>query len=142
MIMLVLVFLWLAGLSLFDIRYRRVPVWLILLGGTTIVAAGIYGCVSGESNFAEFVWGMIPGAVLLLLAIGTQKAGWADGIVLMLLGGVLGFWQCILAAMLSLVMISVLSALLLVLKKADKGTRIPYIPFLTMGFTLCMMIGG
>lgn len=142
MIMLVLVFLWLAGLSLFDIRYRRVPVWLILLGGTTTVAAGIYGCVSGESNFAEFVWGMIPGAVLLLLAIGTQKAGWADGIVLMLLGGVLGFRQCILAAMLSLVMISVLSALLLVLKKADKGTRIPYIPFLTMGFTLCMMIGG
>lgn len=140
--MIIPMFLWMISLSLFDIRYRKVPVWLLLLGGTAAAAAGIYGGMSGENNFAEALWGMMPGAVLLLLAAGTRKAGWADGIVLMLLGSLLGFWQCMVTAMLSLVMISVLSALLLILKKAHKGTRIPYIPFLTMGYVLCVMIGG
>lgn len=139
---MVAMFLWLMVLSLYDIRYRRVPVWILILGGVITAAVGIYGCVSGEITFAEILWGMIPGAVLLLLALGTRKAGWADGIVLMLLGSVLGLRRCIAAAMLSLVMISVLSALLLILKKVHKGTRIPYVPFLTMGYVLWVMIGG
>lgn len=139
---MIAVFLWLMGLSIFDMRYRRVPVWLLLLGGMITAVVGIYGCVSGESDFAEYFLGMMPGAVLLLLAIGTQQAGRADGIVLMLLGSVLGLRQCILATVLSLVIISVLSALLFIFRKAHKGTRIPYVPFLTMSFALCTMTGG
>lgn len=134
--MLILLF-WLTGLSVFDIRYRKVPVWMVLLGGAVTVGAGICGCVQGENSVGALMGGLIPGTILLLLALATQKAGWVDGIVLMLLGSILGFWQCVLAAMLSLVMISALSVVLLVLKKVDKRTRIPYVPFLTMGFVLC-----
>lgn len=133
---------WLLGLSLFDIRYRSVPVWMVLSGGAVITGIGICGCVWGESDPAALLSGMIPGIVLLLLALGTRKAGWVDGIVLMLLGSILGFSQCILAAALSLLMISVLSAVLLIMKKADHGTTIPYIPFLTMSFVLCRLTGG
>lgn len=135
-------FLWLTGLSLFDIRYRKVPVWLLVLGGGIAVFFGIRDHTFGAGSFEEFLFGMIPGLILLLLALGTRMAGWADGIVLMLSGGILGFRQCILASMLSLILISILSALLLILKKVHKGTRIPYIPFLTMGLTLCMITGG
>lgn len=138
MIMLI----WLLGLSLFDIRYRSVPVWMVLSGGAVITGIGICRCVWGESDPAALLSGMIPGIVLLLLALGTRKAGWVDGIVLMLLGSILGFSQCILAAALSLLMISVLSAVLLIMKKADHGTTIPYIPFLTMSFVLCRLTGG
>lgn len=131
-----LLLFWLAGLSLFDIRYRSVPVWMVSLGGTVVVGAGIYGCIWGKGNPAACLAGMIPGAVLLLLALGTGKAGWVDGIVLMLMGSVLGLWICILAAMFSLVLISVLALVLLGLKRADSRTRIPYIPFLIIGFLL------
>lgn len=133
---------WLLGLNLFDIRYRRVPVWMVLSGGAAVMGNGICGCMWGERDFALLLSGMIPGTVLLLLAFGTRKVGWVDGIVLMLLGSVLGFTQCILAAMFSLVMISVFSAALLILKRADHGTTIPYIPFLTLGFVLCRLTGG
>lgn len=137
---MVALFLWLLVMSLFDIRYRKVPVWLLMTGGVAVAIVGIYGCVSGERGLAEFLLGMIPGLFLLLLAAGTRKAGWADGIVLIYLGSVMGLGQCIAAAMLSLVMISVWSILLLIMRKADKGTRIPYVPFLTMGYGLCVII--
>lgn len=135
-------FLWLAGLSLYDIRFRRVPVWLVLTGGMMIAGLGICGCISGGGGFLDCLWGMAPGAVLLLLAIGTRKAGWVDGIVLMLVGGILRLRQCILAAMTSLILISILSALLLVFRKAGRGTKIPYLPFLTVGVIICGITGG
>lgn len=139
---IILLFFWLTGLSLSDIRYRKVPVWMILLGGVAIVGIGVYGCVRNENGILPFFIGMVPGTALILLAVGTQKAGCADGIVLMLLGCILGFRECILTAILSLVMISALSAVLLILKKADIRTRIPYIPFLTIGFVICISGGG
>lgn len=134
--------LWLLGLSGYDIRYKRVPVWLVLLGGVAAAGSGIFQWVCLEGSPADFFMGMIPGAVLLLLALGTQKAGWADGVVLMFLGSVLGFRQCILAVMFSFILISVVSAVLMILKKVDKGTAVAYVPFLTIGFVLCEMIRG
>ena len=137
---MVALFLWLLVMSLSDIRYRKVPVWLLMTGGVIAAIIEIYGCVSGERGLAEILLGMIPGLFLLLMAAGTRKAGWADGIALMLLGSVMGLRQCVAAAMLSLIMISVWSIWLLILRKADKGTRIPYVPFLTMSYALCVII--
>ncbi|MCM1064631.1 MAG: prepilin peptidase [Eubacterium sp.] len=139
---MLLIFVWLLGSSMFDIRYRKVPVWTIIVGGVAAAGVGICKCLWGENNPADLLAGMIPGAILLLVALGTRKAGWADGIILAILGSVLGFGQCMLTTMLSLILISVLSATLLLLKKADKGTAIPYVPFLTAGFALCRIIGG
>lgn len=142
LLIMLLMFFWLLGLSLSDIRDRRVPVWMIMTGGLPVVGITVFKCVWGENNAMAFFTGMIPGMVFLMLAIGTKKAGWADGIILMLLGCVLGFRRCVLLTLISLILISILSALLLILKKADKGTTIPYVPFLTIGFVLCGLIGG
>lgn len=137
-----LAFLWLLGLSISDVRYRRVSVWMILLGGVPAVGMEIWECARGESGFTAFLAGMIPGTVLFLLALGTRKAGWADGIVLAFLGIHLGLRECLMAVMVSLLAISFVSAVLLVLKKVHKGTTIPYIPFLTLGFAACELMGG
>ena len=133
---------WLVVLSIFDIRYKRVPIWLILLGGVLAGGMEIYQYVIQTGEFAECGLGMIPGIALLLLALGTQKAGWADGVVTMFLGSILGFRQCVLTVMLSLIFISVLSLLLLIFHRVNKGTKIPFIPFLTLGFVLCEIMGG
>lgn len=133
---------WLIALSLFDMRYRRVPIWLILLGGVLMGGVVIYQYAIEKSGFTECWFGMIPGTALLLLALGTQKAGWADGVVTMFLGGILGLRQCVLAVMLSLILISVLSLLLLIFHRVNKGTKLPFIPFLTLGFMLCEIMGS
>lgn len=142
MIVIFLASIWLVALSIFDIRYKRVPIWLILLGGVLAGCVAIYQYVTQTGEFAERWFGMIPGIVLLLLALGTQKAGWADGIVMLFLGSILGLRQCVLAVVLSLILISVLSLLLLIFHRADKGTKLPFIPFLAFGFVLCEIIGG
>lgn len=142
MIAVVFTGIWLIALSLFDMRYRRVPVWLILPGGVLTGGVIIYQYVIEKSGAAECWFGMIPGIALLLLAMGTRKAGWADGMVTMFLGGILGLRQCIMAVMLSLMLISVLSLLLLIFHRANRGTKVPFIPFLTLGFVLCEMVGG
>lgn len=142
MTVIILASVWLVTLSLFDIRYRRVPIWLILLGGILSGGMLIYQWRIGESEIADCFFGMIPGIALLLLALSTHKAGWADGVVTMFLGSVLGFWQCVLAIMLSLILTSVVSLLLMIFRRVDKGTKIPFIPFLTLGFILGGIVGG
>ena len=133
---------WLVSLSLFDMRYRRVPIWLILSGGILSGGMLIYQWIAGQSEIAERLSGMIPGIALLLLAVSTHKAGWADGVVTIFLGGILGFWQCVLAVMFSLILISVASLLLMIFRRVDKGTKVPFIPFLTLGFILGGIVGG
>ena len=132
----ILVLLWLAGLSIFDIRHKSVPVWMVIMGAAGIIGWGICGYAAGRNNDIGCLLGMVPGAVLLLLAISTRKVGWVDGVILLFLGSILGIQGSILTALFSLILISTLSILLLVLHKADKNTRIPYIPFLTAGFIL------
>ena len=128
-----LMLIWILGLSLFDIRHRKVPVWAVLTGVVIIMGAGISGCLWEADQYLAFLTGMIPGAVLLLLAAVTKSVGWVDGVVLMLAGSVMGFWRCVLTAAISLITLSAVAMVLLILKRVDKRTRIPYIPFLVIG---------
>ena len=136
----ILVLLWLIGLSLFDIRYKSVPVWMVLLGGAGIICGGFYKYAFEEYHITGSLWGMAPGILLLLLAVSTGKAGWVDGVVLLLLGSALGIQGIILTAMFSLILISILSVILLVLHRVNRWTRIPYIPCLTVGYLLSELI--
>lgn len=136
----ILVLLWLIGLSLFDIRYKSVPVWMVLLGGAGLICGGFYEYAFGGHHIVGSLWGMAPGILLLLLAVSTGKAGWVDGVVLLLLGSALGIQGIILTAMFSLILISILSVILLVLHRVNRWTRIPYIPFLTVGYLLSDLI--
>ena len=77
---------------------------------------------------------MKPGGLLLVTAYVTKKAGYGDGIVLLLLGMALGGDKSLLIFGLSLLLISVWSLILLVFHKAGRNTKIPYLPFLTAAF--------
>ena len=80
--------------------------------------------------------GMLPGIVLLLVAVATKKAGWADGVVLLLLGLLWGARECTVSFALSLFAISIVSLILLALRKVDRNARLPYLPFLCGGYLL------
>ena len=123
----ILTAVWLLAVSIMDIHSRRVPVWLLLLGGLPVLLAGGYG----EGGGVNMVLGALPGISLLATAFATKKAGYGDGIVLMCLGMMLGSGKSMLLFGASLFMISVCSMVLLALKKAGRNTGIPYLPFLS-----------
>lgn len=95
----------------------------------------------GAKSDAEVVWGLVPGALLLLMAVVTKKAGVADGIVLLLLSLPLDYRECIVSFVLSFLFMSLVSLLLLVLGKLKGNSKLPYLPFLLAGYIVQMIAG-
>ena len=133
---LALTALWLIAMSLFDLFEKRVPVWLLTIGGIPAIVTVIYEYMKGTGSLSQILFGMLPGVLLLAVAAVTKKAGWADGIVLIIIGLLTGLWECIACFMVSLLAMSAVSLPLLVLRKVRKNSTLPYLPFLCAGYLL------
>ncbi len=131
---------WLVYMSLSDIRCRHVPLWMIAAGGLPFAAARLAanGMCTG-ADVLEVLLSVIPGAVLLLLAL-TRKAGWGDGVVVLLLGLADGAKKCMLSFAAGIILMAVFSLAVLLLGKVGKETRVPCLPFLTVGKFLCELL--
>ena len=125
----VLTAFWLLTASIMDIRTRRLPAWMLALGGAAAVMAAVCRCGFTTAEYLEIIKGCIPGAFLLFM-------GMADGIALIFLGICLGGKTCLAVFMLSLLIISLFSGILLALRRVGPGTRLPYLPFLSAAWLL------
>lgn len=130
----VILSLWLGVLAMSDFRWKKVPVWLLAVGGIIMTIMSFYQNKWEIKGTVELVWGWVPGALLLLMALTTKKAGIADGVVLLLLSIPLGYRECIVSFVLSFLFMSFVSLLLLVLGKVKGNTKLPYLPFLLAGY--------
>lgn len=133
---LALTALWLIAMSIFDLFEKRVPVWLLVTGGIPAIVTAMYAYMKGTGSLSQSLFGMLPGVLLLAVAAVTRKAGWADGIVLLIMGLLTDLWECMACFMVSLMTMSMVSLLLLVLRKVGKNTTLPYIPFLCAGYLI------
>ena len=130
----ILIALWLGILAFMDIRRRRVPIWLLVVSGMFVTCASVCEIWKGSMGGTEILWGILPGFVLLLTAALSKKAGLADGVVLLLLGVMTGFRECTFSFTFSMLAISVISLALLMMKRVGKNTKMPYLPFLWVGY--------
>lgn len=126
--------LWLGILAGIDARCKYVPVWLLAVIGVIVTVVSEYGNWKGSLRVAELLWSVFPGIVLVMVAVFTKMAGWADGVVLMMLGIQAGFRTSAISFALGLVCISVVSLVLLTLRKVNKNTKLPFLPFLYVGY--------
>lgn len=127
---------WLFAASILDIRSRRIPVWMLALGGAAAVLTALCKCGFTLTEYMEMIKGCIPGVILLLMAVITGKAGTADGVVLIFLGICAGGRVCLTVFMLSLLLISLFSGILLAFRRVGRNTRLPYLPFLAVAWLL------
>ena len=124
--------------SIWDIRGKRLPAGLLLLD---VLAGGILMAVNRDIDWRKngylYVVGILIGIILLLIGrfcggcIGT-----ADGIMTAVIGGVIGYRDTLLLLMNAILAAAVFSIVLIVIKKAGRGTTIPFIPFLLLGYLL------
>ena len=77
---------WLTILSIWDIRYKKVPVWMLGTGAAAAGAALLYEIAEAAFDPISICIAMLPGAVLMTAALYTDHAGWGDGIVMLILG--------------------------------------------------------
>lgn len=127
--------------AVFDIKKREIPIVLIFLGGIFAVGIKLFQIFSGEIAVVSVGSSLFIGLIFLLISFCTrEKVGYGDGLILLVSGLVLGFYQCFLGLCLSLLLSSVYALLLLLMRKAERNSGMPFVPFLTIGMGVSFFV--
>ena len=127
-------------MSIEDIKDKKVTaIYLILLGILTVLGCGL--CVHNmEKSYLSFLYMPIPGILLIALAFVTDKSiGKADGLILTMLSLVLKEDTFILAIAISFGVLFTVATIIMFSRKMDRSSRIPMVPFVTVG-TICGLV--
>lgn len=125
------------ALSISDIKSKSIS-WLLWGVGTIpLLIIKCKGITSVDMNdIINALYALLPGIMLILVALCTGKAGYGDGLVVLVLGLELGAAECILIVFVGLVFLSVFSLVLLLLHKVKRNSKIPFLPFLSLGWII------
>lgn len=113
--------------GLFDLRYKKIPIFPIIigsiLGGAVMIAEGAGG--------GEILSALLPGMLLIIVAFVTrEKIGYGDGFLLVSLGLLEGAGACWEDLMMGLFFAAMFGIILLVFGEKGKETEVPFVPFL------------
>lgn len=135
-----LIVVYLLVLSVFDGKDKSVPVILLVPG--LLAAFGFVISKGMQGELVGCVLGMMPGAVFLIVAMATKKAGMADGIVLGIIGVLKGYRAGMLIWGISMCAMSIVAVVLLCCRRVNRDTGVPYIPFLCGGYLIWKIVLG
>lgn len=120
--------------SVWDVRTRRVPIWWLATGCMAGIAVSLGLIVTGEALIWNLAFAISPGVFLIALSIVTeQQVGMGDGICALILGFLLGIPEIYAALIIALLLSSIYAGMLLITRRGSRRTRMPWIPFMTMG---------
>ena len=89
----------------------------------------------------DLLLGCIPGFITLVICLITGEAiGKGDAAVITGLGMIAGWEDTCVICMIGLLLCGMLGLLLIILKKSDRKTGLPFIPFLMMGVLIVWCI--
>ncbi len=124
-----------------DIRNRELPVWWLIITGALIPV--MYVCdyqYSGEGiDYKKIVISIIAAVMFILLSVFTSMIGEADGIIIGYVCLLSDVYMAFFAVMVSFVMLAVSGGALVLLKKINIKTAVPYIPYLFMAYMLTLV---
>ncbi|MBO4421423.1 MAG: prepilin peptidase [Lachnospiraceae bacterium] len=128
--------IYIAVLSLEDLLKKSVPVAL-LAAGVLFIPAGLLTEGAESISVADNILGLIPGAMLLVISfVSRGQIGVGDGGLVMMLGASLGIETVIRILTAALLLITVFSGIMLVMRKLKRKSTLPFIPFLFAGYIL------
>ena len=114
-----------------DIRTKKINVYICAVGMLT--AFIIREIILGEESLKLF-FDLVPGIIVYAIAVfSSERIGKGDAITLMFIGVVAGKETVLMSLFVSLTIAASLSVVLLILKKVGKDTKLPFIPFLSVG---------
>ncbi len=126
----------LAGLSVYDLKTKKVPVSVVVLAG---IGGIVYRLYMG-TKVIVLLAGLVPGVVLLLLAFLTKESiGIGDGMVLCVIGLLCGWKETVAILGMALVFAAIIAVILLVSKRVGRKTLLPFLPCLCAGYLLVVL---
>ena len=130
----IVVLLILIAASVEDLLRKEVSVLMPVLFGINSLSSVISSVLSGEFNCTDLFVSLLPGVLLLLVGVVTgQAVGYGDGIIMLCLAPALGTFNTCLCFAVAMAASAFVSIIILVLGKGDKNTRLPFVPFITLG---------
>lgn len=126
--------LWLA---LQDKKHLGITPRGLLIASAVLLFAGQFGEVSRQSGLG----GAMVGVVLLVFGYFSKEAiGIADGAVILVCGVAFGLYETVTMTFFAALYAGICSIVLLLVKKAGKKSRIPFLPFLLLGYLTMRML--
>lgn len=126
--------------SLEDIRQKKITAGLTLLSGI----AGIFlHLIFQNRSIFDMIAGMVPGVFVFAAGrMANPKIGTGDGALFMLTGLYLGLIENLRLMFVSFLLAGFWGLYLLTVKRCEKSRRIPFVPFLFLGYCLIMAKGA
>lgn len=123
--------------SIYDWKYKKISVAVTAIG---MIASVLLFWLAPVYTWLEIAGGVGVGIFLILCSIVTRgQIGMGDGIVCCFAGLCSGFADTMGMVFLGLLLSAIVSAILFMMKKVGKHTKIPLIPFFFMGYC-CMQV--
>lgn len=127
-------FVFISVCAVFDIRKREIPLMMLIFGICTALGMNLWQIFNGALSMAEAGFALLPGVFLLFISFCTrEKVGYGDGLLLLISGLLIGFYSCCLSFFIGLICSSICALFLMVLRKAEKNSEMPFAPFLVIG---------
>ena len=134
MVIYILMFIVMLILSVQDIKNKEISAKLLVVSAIISLVGAFIGVWKNNLSITDVVVSLLPGAGMLFLSFATrQQIGYGDGLVALVLGPAFGIRIMLLGIVIAFFGSSIFSIILLLLKKAEKKTRIPFVPFITLG---------
>lgn len=121
-----------------DIRKKEIPAVYVL--GFTAVAF-LINILSGHVSWINMLFGCGIGAVFFLISLWTkEQIGYGDDMMILAVGVWLGGTMLTEIMTFSFLSASLVSIILLIISRKNKGRRLPFAPFLTFGTAICLIL--
>lgn len=135
-----LLFIYLFLMSVYDIRKKEIQLGISVVTATVLAVCQIYRITCGEEVWYLAFTGMIEGGLLIGISRITQGAvGVGDGIVFIISGVMLGFFENAILLFLSLVFAAAAGTCLVLFRRVGRKDMIPFVPFIFVGYgVMCL----
>lgn len=128
-----------------DLRSKTLPVSLLLAVGVPAAGFDLFCLAGGKVSASELSLACMPGVFLLLVHLAAGKqVGAGDGLAMLVCGLLLGWENCLWLLTAALLLCGAAGAVLMLARKAEKSTKIPFLPFVLVSFlgVLCVQYAG
>ena len=129
-IRLLLAALYVGICSVQDFRRRKISLPVTVCAGCAAFLLDIPIMAKGGENIFYLIPGLLPGVLFLFLSLAAEgAAGKGDGYCFLVLGALLGTRMVWIIALTSLLFASLCGILLMIFRRAERKTRLPFLFF-------------
>lgn len=144
MILLVTFIFLLIVFSIYDIRTMHLPIWIVSINILISILAIALDVMKGKRSLTDYGLTLFLTVIILMTSVffkilKIEAIGFGDGLIMISINLCFGAENAIVIFCISFLLSAIISGVLMVIKKVNRKTRIPFVPFLTTGTLIQLM---